>query len=604
VTERPADATSHDPWPAEADEPRADRPGIVASLLRYRLIVVAATLLGALAGYGIAQAQAARYEAKAELIMSDPGDSSLLGGASGSISDTNRQIYLAKQADLMTSSVVLGRALELLQRQQSISDLRHDVNAVPSNDLASISIGATDSDPGSAAALANAVGTAYEQVTAERATQNAQRAIASMEKIKTRLQNELDASPKLPDGSLTTRQQQLAGQITDLQQREEDIATQASVYASGVELFERAVAPTSPTQPKPKLYALLGALVGLLGAGAWAWWKGARNPRAEGRADPARILGAPLLGEVPQFEATPLSAPPPEVTPAATDAYRCVVTSLAHQLADVGGSAVVVTSVTPGDHKTSTTLQIASAALEADRKVLLIDADDRNWRLSQLCGAFDDELGERNKHESRPVKADGPVHAEGYGHRLLLTRNGTVLLPATPNGSAGGRPSTPMRAPQVRQALLSVGKPFDLVLIDAPALLAASDALGVAGQADGVALVVNHEVLLSRLRDAKARLAFVDTPLLGYVYVRPSRGGVRGLWNRASRRRGEGARRLRGRDGVPETAETVTSPDSVSVREGGLELDKPGPPQRVPPRRRRKTAGTTPSAPAGPGRDA
>ncbi len=603
MTERPADATSHDPWPAEPDEPRADRPGIAASLLRYRLIVVAAILLGALAGYGIAQAQAARYEAKAELIMSDPGDSSLLGGASGSISDTNRQVYLAKQADLMTSSVVLGRALELLQRQQSISDLRHDVNAVPSKDLASISIRATDSDPGSAAALANAVGTAYEQVTAERATQNAQRAIASMEKIKARLQNELDASPKLPDGSLTTRQQQLAGQITDLQQREEDIATQASVYASGVELFERAVAPTSPTQPKPKLYALLGALVGLLGAGAWAWWKGARNPRAEGRADPARILGAPLLGEVPQFEATPLSAPPPEVTPAATDAYRCVVTSLAHQLADVGGSAVVVTSVTPGDHKTSTTLQIASAALEAERKVLLIDADDRDRRLSQLCGAFDDEPGDRNGQESRPIKADGPVHAEGYGHRLLLTRSGTVL-PATPNGSAYGRPSTPMRAPQLRQALLSIGKPFDLVLIDAPPLLAASDALSVAGQADGVVLVVNHEVLLSQLRDAKARLAFVDTPLLGYVYVRPRRGGLRSLWKRARQRLAAGSRRLRRGEGVPETPETVTSPDSVGVREGGLELDKLGPPQRVPARRRRKTAGSTPSAPAGPGPDA
>ena len=72
-----------------------------------------------------------------------------------------------------------------------------------------------------------------------------------------------------------------------------------ALYGSGVELFERAERPESPTQPKPRLGALLGALLGLLGAGIWAWWAAARNQRTEGPGDPARILGAPLLGEVP-----------------------------------------------------------------------------------------------------------------------------------------------------------------------------------------------------------------------------------------------------------------------------------------------------------------
>jgi hypothetical protein len=92
----------------------------------------------------------------------------------------------------------------------------------------------------------------------------------------------------------------LAGQINDLQQREQDISTQASVYPSGVELFERAELPTSPTQPKPILYALLGALLGLLGAGAWAWWAAARDQPA----DPVRSSGAPLR-EVPDLQAQP-----------------------------------------------------------------------------------------------------------------------------------------------------------------------------------------------------------------------------------------------------------------------------------------------------------
>jgi Mrp family chromosome partitioning ATPase len=76
---------------------------------------------------------------------------------------------------------------------------------------------------------------------------------------------------------------------------------------------------------------------------------------------------------------------------------------------------------------------------------------------------------------------------------------------------------------------------FDLVLIDAPALLASFDALGVAGQADGVLLVVSHRVALSELRDVRDRLAFVKTPLIGYVYVRPLGLGVRTLWGRVTR---------------------------------------------------------------------
>ena len=238
--------------------------------------------------------------------------------------------------------------------------------------MASISIAATSADPRSAAALANAVGTAYEQVTHGTRGRGRGRAIASLEKLRNALQADLDASPGSPDGRLTARQQQLPAQITDLQQREQDITTQAEVYASGVEYFEQAEPPTSPSQPKPKLAALLGALLGLLAAGAWAWWAAARNQRAEGRGDPARILEAPLLGEVPRLRAPQVATgepvTPPALDPALADAYHLIVASMEHELAGVGGKSIAVTSVGPGDSKTSTTLQIANAASQENRR--------------------------------------------------------------------------------------------------------------------------------------------------------------------------------------------------------------------------------------------
>ena len=331
---------------------------------------------------------------------------------------------------------------------------------------------------------------------------------------------------------MTFRQQQLADQIADLQQREQDITTQAEVYASNVEYFEQAEPPTSPSQPKPKLGAVLGGLLGLLAAGAWAWWAAARDQRAEGRDEPARILGAPLLGEVPRLPApqaaTGKPVTPPELDPAIDDAYYFVVASMEHELAGVGGNSIAVTSVGPGDSRTSTALQIASAASQENRKILLIDADMRTRRLSELAQV----ASERNGH-SMPVRRGEPADAKEYTDRLVSTDSGMVL-PVASNPTDPGHPAGSDRAVDVRHAVYSIGEMFDLVLIDAPALLASSDALGVAGQADAVLLVVSHRVALSELRAVRDRLAFVKSPLIGYVYVRPRDRGVSTLWGRVT----------------------------------------------------------------------
>ena len=411
--------------------------------------------------------------------------------------------------------------------------------------MANISIAATGTDPRSASALANAVGAAYQQVTEERAAVDADRAIASLEELRDRYQAAFDASPTSADGQLTARQRQLAGQIADVQQREQDITTQAAVYASGVDYFERAEPPTSPSQPKPKLAAVLGGLVGLFAAGAWAWWAAARDQRAEDRGEPARILEAPLLGEVPPLRApqvaTGETVTPPGLDPALEDAYHLIVASMEHELAGVGGTAIAVTSVGPGDNKTSTVLQIGNAASQQNREILLIDADVRLRHLSECVGPAQ-VVSEPNGQEVPPRHRDArgrwaplprgePVAADEYLDRLVSTDSGMVL-PVAANPTDPGHPAGSDRAVDVRHAVRSIGEMFDVVLIDAPALLGSSDALGVARQADGVVLVVSHRVALNDLRDVHDRLAFVKTPLIGYVYVRPPGLSARTSWRR------------------------------------------------------------------------
>jgi len=534
-------------WRGDVDVAGGDRrPGIVASLLRYWEVVVVAAVVGVVVGYGVAEQGPVRYQADAVLILSDPGGPSVVGG--GEVLDGgDREVYLAKQAEIMTSSVVLERAVELLGGGGSVGEVRGVLDAQPSADLASISIVATGADAGSAAALANAVGTAYEQVTEERVAAEAQRAIASLETLRERYQTNLDASPRSSDGRLSPRQEQLAGQIADIEQRQLDITAQAEVYASGVEYFERAEPPASPSQPKPMKGALLGGVAGVLAAGAWAWRAAARNQRAEGRDEPARILGAPLLGEVTRPRVAPVATgslvPAAGFDPALDDAYQLVVASMEHELAAVGGNSIAVTSVGQGASRTSTVLQIATAAWRENRTILLIDADVRHRRLSERVGAAQDGP-EGNGHQ--PALTEGTGHqpalpedesagATAYIDRLVSTDSGMVLPivadPADPWHPAGSSPGV-----DVGDTVRSIGEMFDLVLIDTPALLSSSDSLGIAGLADGVIVVVAHRVTLSRLRDVRDRLAFVKTPVIGYVYVRPPTNRAHTLWQHVTRR--------------------------------------------------------------------
>jgi Mrp family chromosome partitioning ATPase len=262
---------------------------------------------------------------------------------------------------------------------------------------------------------------------------------------------------------------------------------------------------------------VLGGLLGFLAAGVWAWRAAARHERAEDRGDPARILEAPLLGEVERLDDPYIgvSGGLTPVDPAVQDAYHLIVASVEHELAGVGGRSVAVTGTGPGDSKTSAVLGIAYAASRDNWNVLMIDADARTPVLTERVDQA--RRSSRNSRKLSTWRREGNSSGD-YSARLVPTESGMVL-PVEADSAGSSSPASD-RGVDVRDALRSIGESFDLVLIDAPALLASSDALTIAGHADGVVLVVPHRTQLSDLRDAHDRLAFVKAPLLGYVYVR------------------------------------------------------------------------------------
>ncbi|MGH8900712.1 MAG: Wzz/FepE/Etk N-terminal domain-containing protein [Egibacteraceae bacterium] len=502
----------------DSDGGRGGGPGLLESLWRYRVRIMGVTVLAAVLGYYYSSLQPTQYRAVATLLLQDPNTPTVLG--------TTRRVevepYLTQQAEMVTSTSVLKRASQILEGSQPVGAIAKALDVKPSVDRGTVVVNATAPEPMAAAAIANAVGEAYQQVVSQRAADSAQQAIDKLEEAKADLQRELAASlaasPPDPKNSRPNPEQEaLVEQLFGLRARASEIAIEAAVYGSGVKLFEIAREPRTPAQPKPGQAAALAAGFAALAAGACAWWAAGRNQLASNRDDPASVLGAPLLGEVPEYRVRQsaegeLIPSPSTLGPVATEAYHFVVASLEHLLTRLGGPSLVVTSVAPGDGKTSTALNIAIAANQGQRRVVLVDADGRTRRLSELCG--------RDVRPGLTDLANEAAPLEQHLYPLELADGSSV--PVLPAGTPLEHPPAFFRSPVFRKALLRIGEQADLVLIDTPAILAVSDTIAMAGHADGVILVVRRGTPLEDLRSARDRLASVGTPLIGYVFNRSS----------------------------------------------------------------------------------
>jgi hypothetical protein len=110
----------------------------------------------------------------------------------------------------------------------------------------------------------------------------------------------------------------------------------------------RAVRAGRATRRARTVQTYLGALLGLIAAGGWAWWAAARHQRREAPEGPAAVLRTRLLGETPEFRAEPLGAgelkSATAMPGAVRGAYHFVLASLEHALSTRGGSSVVVVS--------------------------------------------------------------------------------------------------------------------------------------------------------------------------------------------------------------------------------------------------------------------
>lgn len=302
-----------------------------------------------------------------------------------------------------------------------------------------------------------------------------------------------------------------------------DRVQSGDVGIAALELTEldHASLPSDPVFPNTSLSLTVAALLGLLfGVGA-ALVRETLTTNVETMEALARIAEAPCIGEIPNEAAVSrLSSPEDLVTVprlrVVSEALRDLRTNLL--FGEESLSSLVVTSPEGSHGKTTVAVGLASTLARAGARTLLVDADLRRGRISELLriqrapGLTELLTGAASNVEDvvQPTSMTGLDVLSGG---RLLDDPGEVLLS------------------EISLIIDRLEELYDIVVIDATPLVPVNDARIVARFAKATLIVASAETTTRRsLRTAVDRLALIGVRPTAVVLNNARREGGRGYY--------------------------------------------------------------------------
>jgi non-specific protein-tyrosine kinase len=190
----------------------------------------------------------------------------------------------------------------------------------------------------------------------------------------------------------------------------------------------------------------------------------------------------------------------------AAEAYRTLRTNLYFSSLDQVLETLVVTSAAPGDGKSTTLSNLAVTMAQGERPTILVDADLRQPSLHTLFGVSNSE-GLTTMAVDKGALSEPPLVDSGVDNLWLLPSG---PLPPNPAEILGSR-----RMEEIINALKSRA---DMLLFDAPPVIAVTDAAVLGNKVDGVLLVVKaSKTRREHALRAKELLERVNVRIVGAV---------------------------------------------------------------------------------------
>jgi len=404
-----------------------------------------------------------------------------------------------------------------------------DTNTIGQAQILQITVFAAS--PQVAADLANAVGHELINQTTPAADKALDPDFLQGELAKTRAQvDEIDAQIRqLRDQMLTLTS---AADVAEAQNRLEGLVRTGqelrNYYIQTAELITSRSTTTltvivpatpnpSPLGPNPLRDAILGVVGGiLLAVGAIALLEFSDNALRWGDVTLENSL--PVLGIVPTMPRKRnhliLTAQPHSVE---ADALR----SLRTRIFLAGSGALIkrllITSPTPLDGKSFTSVNLALAAADAGLRVIIVDGDIRAGTVHEYFG-LEHEPGLTDLLWNRSMD-----QAQSLG---LLRRTSISNLQVLTAGTYARDPLMLLRSPRLQHLMDDLSEGADLIIIDSPPVTAGPITAVLSTAADGIVMVARvdrtNRKLFNLARDELLKNA--KAPLLGLALNRVALG--------------------------------------------------------------------------------
>jgi non-specific protein-tyrosine kinase len=162
----------------------------------------------------------------------------------------------------------------------------------------------------------------------------------------------------------------------------------------------------------------------------------------------------------------------------AAEAYRTLRTNLYFSSLDRALESLVVTSAAPGDGKSTVLSNLAVTMAQGEKRTIMVDADLRQPSLHTLFGVSNNQ-GLTTMTVDESALAEPPLVATGVENLWLL-----------PSGPLPPNPAEILGSRRMEDVITALKGRAEMVLFDAPPVVAVTDAAVLGTKVDGVLLVV------------------------------------------------------------------------------------------------------------------
>jgi polysaccharide biosynthesis transport protein len=293
---------------------------------------------------------------------------------------------------------------------------------------------------------------------------------------------------------------------TSLLQRYKEVDVASGVGANNVFVVDRADLPGGPSSPDLP-HALMMALLFGLGAGCGAAYLLERLDNKIRSVEQLELTsGLTTLGVIPSVNNVDEQIRDPRSP--LNEAFRSLCTALQFATDQGLPKAITITSATPAEGKSLTSIAVAKYFASLGRKVLLVDADLRNPSLHQKLNG-DNETGLSNYLTG----ACTPPQVMQKTEIANLAFIASGPLPPNAADLLGG--------PRLLSLLSIGGEIFDLILIDGPPVLGLADAPLLSGAAAATIFVVAAGgAKMNVVKGSLKRLQLARANLIGTVLTK------------------------------------------------------------------------------------